>query len=328
MRIKGSELRKIIKEELYRSRRLQEAADFSSEDEGWLDRVSSSPLGMGSSGPDVMRTQELLVAALRVIGSKALDLPSPLPDQLERLRARGAISGTQYNLQSLVNGLADEIDNGGSPDGKFGPMTALGVSILQALADNLGTTGKVDAATASALLSGVSRGGLSGSFSSQGMTSLPGLGNMGARSGKMTISRDPETLLTQLLVGQKISGGVTGLDLYDPRLADQLETLGLDTMEENVIFGKIMLTAVKGGMAVKAGDVFTADDGRRFSRISTIGGYVDLIPAGKSLVLRSPDGNYPEDGNYMVDATLTIDFSTTGFNSTISFNDISLADKL
>ena len=334
MRIKGSELRKIIKEELYRSRRLQEAADFSSEDEGWLERVSSSPLGMGSSGPDVMRTQQLLVAALRVIGSKALDLPSSLSSQLERLRVRGAISGTQYNLQSLVSGLADEIDKGGMPDGKFGPMTQLGISILQTLADNLSTTGKVDAQTAAALLRGVSRPGLVGSATAPGMSRF---GNIeieierpvGPFGAEQEAPEDPEELLSFMLRGRSFEAGATGLDLANTYLSEKLKKLGLDTLRKNEIFGKIRLTVSEDGQGVKSGNEFIADDGRKFSTINWIGGYpVSLIPANKIIRLSSSEDRYPTAGDYMVDAALTITFSGTGFNSKISFDEASLAEMV
>jgi len=304
MRILGRDLRKIIKEELHRSGQLREAAE----------------IGVGASGPEVVEAQKMLIAALRKIGARALDLPSSLRDDLKKRSARGSINPTNDTLQAHVLALAEAIEMGG-PDGQFGPMSRLATLIVQALpyrvdpdVEVLSSTGMVDSETRAVLAKATS----------------PGAEFTGSTSRELVFDDEsPENLLSDLLSNPdaSTSAGYT-VGSSDPSLSRQLERLGIDTDGETVIRGKILLTVDEDGMSADVSPEFVGEDGTKYSYVDIPGARLSLVPSrtrGKtdSIILmssKSPGEKSAVPGSYFVDATLTINVSPGGIRTELTFD--------
>jgi hypothetical protein len=306
MRILGRDLKKIIKEELYRSGQLRESI--------------STEIKMGDSGQAVVEAQKMLVAALRKIGARALDLPSSLRDDLKKRSARGSINPANDNLQAHVLALAEAIEMSG-PDGQFGPMSRLATLIVQALpyrvdpnVEVLSSTGMVDSETRAVLANATS----------------PGAVFMGSTREELVFDdASPENLLSELLSSPdaSTSAGYT-VGSSDQSLRRQLERLGIRTSGKTVIRGKILLTVDEDGMSADVSPEFVGDDGSRYSYVDITGGRLSLVPSrtrGKTdsiILMRSKSAGEKSavPGSYFVDATLTINVSPDGIRTGLTFD--------
>lgn len=134
---------------------------LTADPEGFIERITSRPLVLGSQGEDVRTAQFYLIEVLREIGRKTPSFIGSITSQLQKILKQPATTGNR----ELVNMLADKIEESG-PDGKFGPMTKLATEVFQHVAQSgagpdqpqLATDGKIGRETGITMINGLKRG--------------------------------------------------------------------------------------------------------------------------------------------------------------------------